>query len=232
MASEKERREGVESGQRQSAIQHLGAMERMFSSAVDDAIAKEADSEDIEYLRQQLTVIRAALADPQLSDPMAQRILDNIEARNKTSEVPGVEQETKTPGSFFMRPLDEQIRETALDMRNDPDLASGLGSAAKLGIAVSPIPLSLKSGQKVYDFLNDEYKGFIGIKPVQQPQGGLGPVAGAANAAALARHPMPRPATQPPSLGGPLANPGMDQNPGLRRILEILGGYQIPGALY
>ena len=267
MASEKERREGEESGQRQSAIQHLGAMERMFSSAVDDAIAKEADSEDIEYLRQQLTVIRAALADPQLTDPMAQRILDNIEARNKTSEVPGVEQETKTPGSFFMRPLDEQIGKTALDMRNAPDLAGGLGSAAKLGIALHPIALSLKGGQKTYDFLNDEYKDFmgdptgyprmsidrfertvlpdnikggmdsvrskyLGINPVQQPQGGLGPVAGAANAAALARPPMPRPAAPPPAWGGPLANPGMDQNPELRRILEILRGYQIPGAPY
>jgi len=267
MASEKERREGVESGQRQSAIQHLGTMERMFSSAVDDAVANQADPEDIEDLRQQLTVIRAALADPQLSDPMAQRILDNIEARNKTSEVPGVEQETKTPGSFFMRPLDEQIRKTALDMRNAPGLASGLGYAAKQGIAVSPIPLSLKSGQKTYDFLNDKYKDFmgdptgyprmsidrfertvlpdnikggmdsvrskyLGINPVQQPQGGLGPVAGAANAAALARPPMPRPAAPPPAWGGPLANPGMDQNPELRRILEILGGYQIPGALY
>lgn len=267
MASEKERREGVESGQRQSALQHLSTLERLFANAIDDAVANNADSKDIDDLRRQLTVIRAALADPQLSDAMAQRILDDIETRNKTSEVPVVDKATKTPGTFFLRPIDEQIGQTALDMRNAPGLASGLGSAAKLGFALNPAVQSLKVGQKTYDFLNDEYKDFmsdptgyprmsidrfertvlpdnikggmdsirkdfLGINPVQQSQGGLGPVAGAANAAVLARPPMPRPAVKPPVLGSPLANPGMEQNPELSRILEILRGYQIPGVQY
>lgn len=78
MASEKERREGVESGQRQSAIQHLGTMERLFANAIDEAVTNNDAPEKIAMLRNQHTLITAALMDKELTDPMAQSIIDRL----------------------------------------------------------------------------------------------------------------------------------------------------------
>ena len=140
MASEKERREGVESGQRQSAIQHLGAMERLFANAIEEAVTNEDAPEKIAMLRNQHNLITAALMDKELTDPMAQSIIDRLSA-----EMENAAKVAQSEGS------DSPLWETGIwaQMKDLAGVEPGESEAVALGKVMTPPMLTdLASGLK------------------------------------------------------------------------------------
>ena len=176
MASEKERREGVESGQRQSAIQHLGAMERLFANAIEEAVTNEDAPEKIAMLRNQHNLITAALMDKELTDPMAQSIIDRLSAEMenaaKVAQSEGSDSPLWETGTWAhmkdlagVEPGDSEL--VALRKVFTPpmltDLASGLKNdpggtlthlGAKAGLSVMGLP-GMRLADEIVDVMED-----------------------------------------------------------------------------
>ena len=176
MASEKERREGVESGQRQSAIQHLGAMERLYANAIDEAVTNEDAPEKIAMLRNQHNLITAALMDKELTDPMAQSIIDRLSAEMENAakvaqsegsdsplwetgiwaqmkELAGVkpgDSEAVALGKVMMPPM---LTDLASGLKNDPGgTLTRLGAGA--GLSVMGLP-GMRLADEIVDVMED-----------------------------------------------------------------------------
>ena len=133
MASEKERREGVESGQRQSAIQHLGTLERLLANAIDEAVTNEDAPEKIAMLRDQHKLITAALMDKELTDPMAQSIIDRLSAEMENAAK--VAQSEGSASPLWETGLWAQMKELA-------GVKPGEGEAIALAKVLTPPMLS------------------------------------------------------------------------------------------
>ena len=176
MASEKERREGEESGQRQSAIQHLSTIERLYANAIDEAVANEDAPEKIAMLRDQHKLITAALMDKELTDPMAQSIIDRLSAEMENAakvaqsegsdsplwetghwahmkELAGVEpgdSELVALGKVMTPPM---LTDLASGLKNDPGgTLTRLG--AKAGFSVMGLPGTLLADE-IVDVMQD-----------------------------------------------------------------------------
>ncbi len=221
MASEKERREGVESGQRQSAIQHLGTLERLLANAIDEAVTNEDAPEKIAMLRDQHKLITAALMDKELTDPMAQSIIDRLSAEMENAakvaqsegsdsplwetghwahmkELAGVkpgDSELVALGKVMTPPM---LTDFASDLKNDPrGTLTRLG--AKVGLSAMGLPGMGPQQSPLYHILKrlqeeDAYRQKM-ISKLGSMGGGYvaGPIGSAAGGAVAAQKPSPAP---------------------------------------